>query len=128
MMTTGNHSKAVRPHPKPTPLAEQQTPFFHHALIHIHTYHTSTLGSTGLLKQLRQLTLLGLQVAVAADVGLLDVDVGHRALARDLLERALDLGAVVCILHISIVSLLFFFLSHTSRHSPLLSSSIAVVF
>lgn len=48
-----------------------------------------------LLEQGLELAGLGLQVRVAADVLLADVDIGDGALARDLGERALDEGAVV---------------------------------
>lgn len=53
------------------------------------------LNSTSLLQQSRQLALLSAQIRVAADMLLLDEDVGHSALGSDLLERILDRGAVI---------------------------------
>lgn len=52
-------------------------------------------SSANLLEQGLELAGLGLQVRVAADMLLADVDVGDGALARDLDERGLDGGAVV---------------------------------
>lgn len=55
-----------------------------------------SLNSAGSLEQVGQLTLLGLQIRVAADVLLVDEDVGHSALARQFGERILDISAIVC--------------------------------
>lgn len=55
----------------------------------------SSLESASLLQQSRELSLLGLELGVAANVLLADEDVGDSALAGDLLERSLDVGAVV---------------------------------
>ncbi|KAB8343264.1 hypothetical protein FH972_022852 [Carpinus fangiana] len=49
------------------------------------------------LQDIGQLALLGLQVRVAANVLLVDEDVGHAALLRDALEGVLDGGTVVCV-------------------------------
>jgi hypothetical protein len=54
------------------------------------------LDGVGLLEQIRQLALLGLQVRVPPDVLLIDEDVGDTALVRDFLEGVLDRGAVIC--------------------------------
>jgi hypothetical protein len=51
---------------------------------------------TSLLQQIGQLSLLGLQVRVAADMLLSDEDVRDGALGRYFLKRILDSGAIVC--------------------------------
>lgn len=53
------------------------------------------LNGVRLLQQGWKLALLGLQLGVAANVLVVDEDVGHGALVGDLLERILDGGAVV---------------------------------
>ena len=54
------------------------------------------LDGVGILEQLVELTLLCLELGVAANVLLADEDVGHGALLGDLLESVLDRGTVVC--------------------------------
>ena len=49
-----------------------------------------------MLQQAIKLALLGLDIRVATDVVLVDEDVGHAALASDLLEGILECGAVLC--------------------------------
>jgi hypothetical protein len=61
------------------------------------SYHrVCSLSSTRSLQQTGKLRLLRLQIRVTANVLLADVDVGHRALARNLVERLLQFGAVIC--------------------------------
>lgn len=50
---------------------------------------------TSLLQQCRQFALDGLQVGVAADVLLVDEDVGHGPLVGELLESVLDVLSVI---------------------------------
>lgn len=59
------------------------------------TPNLACLQSPSLLQQLRQLSLLRLQVRVPTKVFLLNEDVGHGALVADFLESFLDGGAVV---------------------------------
>lgn len=54
------------------------------------------LDGVGVLEQLGELALLGLQLRVTTDVLLADEDVGDRALLGHLLEGVLNGGAVVC--------------------------------
>ena len=56
----------------------------------------SRLNGVGILEQLVELTLLCLELGVAANVLLADEDVGHGALLGDLLKSVLDRGTVVC--------------------------------
>src|SRR5690606_23403167 len=70
--------------------------------------HQSLQSARG-RKQLRQLALAALQVRVAANVLGADEDVGHRSLARQLRERGLVLGAVVCFGVVCLVNCFFFF-------------------
>lgn len=53
------------------------------------------LHSSGLLQQLRELLLLGLEVGVAADVLFCNEDVGDRSLRCDFVEGVLDGRAIV---------------------------------
>lgn len=63
----------------------------------LHAAHQKCYASNGasILQQSGELALLGLEVAVAANVLLLDVDIGHATLARDFLQGVLDRGSVV---------------------------------
>jgi hypothetical protein len=61
--------------------------------------------STSLLEQGGQIVLLGLQIAVATNVLLVDKDVGDGALARQLGQGLLDLGAVGLVVQLDGVEL-----------------------
>jgi hypothetical protein len=61
--------------------------------------------STSSLQQLRQVALDGLEITVAANVLLVDVDVGYRLLAVELGESGLDLRAVVNLVQLDGVEL-----------------------
>ncbi|TVY19779.1 Altered inheritance of mitochondria protein 18 [Lachnellula arida] len=50
---------------------------------------------TGLLQQLGQLTLRGLEIRVATNVLLVDVDVGNGGLAIDFLQGSLDIRSII---------------------------------
>lgn len=56
---------------------------------------SSSSQRTSLLQQSWEVALLSLQFGVAADVLLVDEDVGHGALAGEFLQGALDVGAVL---------------------------------
>lgn len=53
------------------------------------------LDSPSILQQLRQLGLFALQLRIAANMLVVDEDIRHGALARNLLKRILNRGAVV---------------------------------
>ena len=54
----------------------------------------SGLNRTGTLQHLIEFALFTLEVRIATDVLLLEEDVGHATLAREVLERILECGAV----------------------------------
>lgn len=56
----------------------------------------SNLNSTSLLQQPRQLRFLPLQIRVATDMFLRDIDIGYRSLTTEFLEGVLEVRAVVC--------------------------------
>lgn len=53
------------------------------------------LESTSRLQQSRELSLLSLKLGVAANMLLVDKDVGDSALVGDFLKSSLDVGAVI---------------------------------
>jgi hypothetical protein len=64
---------------------------------HVLLSRLRALEGASLLQQLRKFGLLGLQVAVTANVLLADEDVRDRALAGYLLQRILDSGTIIWI-------------------------------
>jgi hypothetical protein len=60
-----------------------------------HHYIFCTLNGTSILQELSKITLLGLEIRVATNVLLLDVDVGNGGLTVDFLQRSLDIGTII---------------------------------
>lgn len=59
-------------------------------------FKTQVLNNTGILQQVGELALLCLEVRVATNVLLLNVDVGNGALTIDLPQRSLNIGSISC--------------------------------
>lgn len=65
------------------------------AILPLSQYHSAILDRIRLLQQVWQLALLRLQLGVAANVLLVDKDVGHGALRSHSLESVLDRSTVI---------------------------------